>query len=265
MSLVRVASDLHLEQWVGRSVQLLVSDHLPPDPRDDRSVLVLAGDISSNQRQLVDFLQTVETRFRHVVYVPGNHEYYRHDLTEYAMALRASIQEATHRTTAAIDEVVTVDADGLRFIAGTLWADGGLSAEEERHVGDGLADFYVIRLDGRPYTVADMQARHARDSAAFERLLGVPRDRPVVAVSHHMPSRLLCHPRFGTQVNGGFAGRCDRLLCGALAPTLWVHGHTHDTLDQRLGDTRIVCNPSGYRRETRQSAFNDYGPKFVEL
>lgn len=29
-------------------------------------------------------------------------------------------------------------------------------------------------------------------------------------------------------------------------PALWVHGHTHDCFDYRVGATRIVCNPKGY-------------------
>jgi len=29
-------------------------------------------------------------------------------------------------------------------------------------------------------------------------------------------------------------------------PKLWIHGHTHDSKDYKLGVTRIVCNPYGY-------------------
>ena len=29
-------------------------------------------------------------------------------------------------------------------------------------------------------------------------------------------------------------------------PALWLHGHTHDSFDYRLGATRVVCNPRGY-------------------
>jgi len=30
---------------------------------------------------------------------------------------------------------------------------------------------------------------------------------------------------------------------------LWIHGHTHDSFDYNIGDTRVVCNPVGYYKE----------------
>ena len=32
-------------------------------------------------------------------------------------------------------------------------------------------------------------------------------------------------------------------------PTLWIHGHIHDTRDYMIGNTRILCNPRGYPRK----------------
>jgi hypothetical protein len=32
-------------------------------------------------------------------------------------------------------------------------------------------------------------------------------------------------------------------------PKLWVHGHTHSSMDYVLGETRILCNPYGYHHE----------------
>ena len=29
-------------------------------------------------------------------------------------------------------------------------------------------------------------------------------------------------------------------------PQLWLHGHTHDSFDYRIGGTRVVANPRGY-------------------
>ena len=31
-------------------------------------------------------------------------------------------------------------------------------------------------------------------------------------------------------------------------PPLWVHGHMHDRVDEKLGETRVTCNPGGYSR-----------------
>jgi Icc-related predicted phosphoesterase len=29
-------------------------------------------------------------------------------------------------------------------------------------------------------------------------------------------------------------------------PALWVHGHTHGSIDCTIGETRVLCNPKGY-------------------
>ncbi|WP_436316973.1 hypothetical protein [Variovorax sp. LjRoot84] len=40
-------------------------------------------------------------------------------------------------------------------------------------------------------------------------------------------------------------------------PVLWVHGHTHQSFDYRVGSCRVLCNPRGYvdwaERRTRRS------------
>jgi Icc-related predicted phosphoesterase len=39
------------------------------------------------------------------------------------------------------------------------------------------------------------------------------------------------------------------------AVQLWVHGHTHDSVDLDIAGTRVVCNPRGY-------APDDLNPEF---
>ena len=29
-------------------------------------------------------------------------------------------------------------------------------------------------------------------------------------------------------------------------PSLWLHGHTHESFDYNIKNTRVVCNPRGY-------------------
>jgi hypothetical protein len=92
----------------------------------------------------------------------------------------------------------------------------------------------------------------------------MPFNGKTVVITHHMPSERLCHPRFGPDLNGGFAADMEHILAYDHAPSLWIHGHTHDTIDTRLWKTRIVCNPSGYSQESG-SAYKKYVPTFIDL
>ena len=268
---IRVCSDLHLEQFRGRDIATLEIDCLPKDDRDVESILVLAGDISSDPDQLVQFIKQVETRFRHAVYVPGNHEFYRHDITTWVGRTKELFEKYTERTSYALDDVQIRQVDGIRFIFGTGWADGGMTAYDQELVGRSLNDFYLISRNGSAFTVPAMIQLNRKMRQDIESALkNSPEDAFNVVVTHHMPSYRLCHPRFGHTIDGGFAFNGDAILSSDHAPDIWIHGHTHDTYDRKLFNSRIVCHPRGYAGEFRHDtdhAYNSYKvePKFIEL
>lgn len=260
---LRIASDLHLEAFGGDAANLQAGT-LPPDPRDKESVLILAGDISSATNQLRAFLEHLSPQFGHICVVPGNHEYYGHEYNEKNIALSAmNFANVTHSS----GDVICTEFEGVRIIYGTLWADGGNSLAEMGRVGHYMNDFNYIRFKQRLFTVPDMKTLNAIHRNVLEKFLKKPFDGRTIVATHHMPSYQLCHPRFGTDCNGGFASHCDRLFYEDFAPSVWIHGHTHDTIDTVMGSTRIICNPAGYLGEWGNS-HNYYigqGPKFIEL
>jgi len=49
----------------------------------------------------------------------------------------------------------------------------------------------------------------------------------------------------GSPYNIFYANELD-LLIEDKKPALWLHGHTHESRDYKIGKTRIICNPRGY-------------------
>lgn len=264
--LIRIASDIHLEQWVGRDITALEIEHLPLDSRDANAVLVLAGDISSSPKQLVEFIAQVEKRFLQVIFVAGNHCYYRHEMISWNLNTTLAFNAQTTRTSHALGEVGVQIVNNVRFIFATLWADGGADKIEQMNVEKCLWDFTVIKLRNKNYTVESMIRLHKKQKAGITKALKTPFDGQTIVVTHHMPSYRLCHPRFGNEINGGFASNCEDILAYDHAPDVWVFGHTHDVIDTMVFNTRCFSNPSGYRAE-KDTQFNDYcmGPKFIEV
>lgn len=261
---LRICSDLHAEQFYGKDVSLLAEELIPTHAQDADSILVLAGDISSKGDQLLQLIGTWRPRFKHIVYVCGNHEWYRHDMKMHGELLDAAFS-TMDGVSASTTQVRCTVVDGVRFIYGTFWSDGGETAYDAMNVSRGLWDFKIIQFGGEPFSVADMVEIHQKMKSDVASFLSVKSDLPTVVVSHHMPSHRLCHPRFGNEINGGFASHSDSLLIGENAPDVWIHGHTHDTIDMMLHDTRIVCNPRGYAREVNSSGHNSYAAKFIEV
>ena len=268
---IRVASDLHLEQRFGKRAVFLHQTFLPPDERDTESVLVLAGDISSKPDQLIPFLREVEKHFPKVYYMPGNHEFYGHQMLKWAQDFRNTMASGPKKDPTCLKtEFATLgvsyeELENMRIIFGTLWADGGRSSYEQAMVARGLNDFHVIHTDDKKkFTVPDMILLHKQQKAEIKAHLAKPFDGITVVATHHMPSYRLCHPRFGNEINGGFASDCEDILTGENAPDIWIHGHTHDTGDNIMWNTRIVCNPSGYYFEN-DKRYNNFRPMFIDL
>lgn len=70
-----------------------------------------------------------------------------------------------------------------------------------------------------------------------------------VVVTHHLPHAYSIPARFqGDLLNAAYASDLSGVIESG-RPALWVHGHTHDSCDYTVGDTRVVCNPRGYEDE----------------
>ena len=259
---LRISSDLHLEGFTGRNPETLAIDFLPRDSRDAESMLILAGDISSDPAQLVGFLQACQQRFVRVLFIPGNHEWYKHDYFAWNAEMSDRFEQYCPGLIYALGNVGYYDAlPGVRFIFGTMWGDGGPTLADQGAAGWYLNDFRLISYgetgDGTAklrFTVDRMKEIFAAQKAQIVEYLKQPYPGKSVVVTHHLPSRRLVSERFWASngsdgANGGFVGDCDNILAYDDAPDLWIHGHTHDSVDTKLWKTRVVCNPAGYRGE----------------
>jgi predicted phosphodiesterase len=248
----RVFSDLHLE----------FSDWVPPPAAAD--AILLAGDIGEGTQGLEwarrSFPQTP------VIYVPGNHEFYGAELPYALNALR----EAARRL-----EVQFLDGDetvvaGTRFLGTTLWTDYALYGSEEADLDRAMADaeiemndFRMITWSGGDRLTPELVREIHRTSVQWlSGKLAQPFAGPTVVVTHHLPHKLSIHPKYeGTRYNPCFASDLDHLVREPVA--LWVHGHTHESLDYEVNGTRVICNPRGYLPEEPNPLFNPLGT--VEL
>lgn len=61
------------------------------------------------------------------------------------------------------------------------------------------------------------------------------------------------------EIGFGFYRNLDELLG---LSELWIRGHTHDSFDYSLKETRVVCNPRGYvQREIQESI--TFNPRLI--
>jgi len=198
-------------------------------------VLVIAGDLGT-YIYITDNLVCAAQKFKHVVYVPGNHEYWG------APGYR-TIKDAIDQAVARCPNIhwlfdSVAEIDGVRFLGNTMWFRGdGLAQMYENQ----WADFSRINRGRQWLYKANLNTR---------RFLEKELRKGDVIVTHHMPCDLSVNPRFrigpNTWQNMFFVCDISELIL-AREPALALHGHTHDFNDYTIGSTRIVSNPYGYQ------------------
>lgn len=66
------------------------------------------------------------------------------------------------------------------------------------------------------------------------------------------------HPRYKTSysqtLNSYFANNLGERICRLDNVPYWLFGHTHDNVDEVIGDTRLIANPYGYNENSNYTA-----------
>jgi hypothetical protein len=100
---------------------------------------------------------------------------------------------------------------------------------------------------------SDTLALHRVSRAWLNGQLALPHAGPTVVVTHHAPHPTSL-PAPGFDLGHCYASDLSSLI-DARQPDLWVHGHVHNSVDYRIGATRVVCNPRGHVEEESARTF----------
>lgn len=265
---IQLLSDLHLEfekpQVISRK-----EEFVPPALAD---VLILAGDIQVGTNKEQWFLATLKTH-KLVLYFAGNHEYYHNNFVEINKDLPKFVDKVNNLATLAGYEGILVLLqneeyiyEDVRFLGGTLWTSFNNSPTTMLAAEYGMNDFRIIKTNftdpgswessERTFRPQDAQNEHFKTVEFLEQKLAEPTEtRATVVATHHGPSMQSVHNKFVNEgdLNYAYASALDDLV---EQTDLWVHGHTHESLDYELGKSRVVCNPRGYVGHAVNHNFN---------
>jgi predicted phosphodiesterase len=241
---IHIISDLHLE-FGGPSF---------PAPKAD--LAIVAGDLEVGRRGL----DWIKQRFGDtpVIYVLGNHEFYRQTLPE----LTESMQQETLGSQIHLLENRAVEILGWTILGCTLWTNfalNGSPATSMRTAESMVNDFRVIKFGHRILRAKDAVRLHEKSVAWLREELPKHDPARTIVVTHHAPSGKSEDPYYASSpLSPSFVSNLDELIrnCGV---TLWVHGHTHFNVDYRLGSTRVLSNQRGYP----EHVCTGFDPEFI--
>ena len=225
---IHLLSDLHLEFLDGPEVDALITS----TTKVDADVLVVAGDLAPlADNNIASFVKAVKvfaawcSKYRHVVYVKGNHEYYGASTWDSVDASLSAIKR-DNKNLRVLDNS-TVMIEGRRFLGGTM--------------------FYAPIRDHQ--AIPGCWNPCFESNQVFRKLLKEQLRPKDVVVTHHLPSMRCVDARWSNSpTNGYFVMECDRIIAER-KPALWLHGHTHQGVNTVVGQTPVRCNPKGHPNE----------------
>lgn len=245
---IGVLSDLHLE------FSTFDLQHKNID------VLVLAGDIHLGTKGIHWVKQ--QALEIPVLYVLGNHEYYRDAYPK----LLNQMREMTAGTSIHVLEDESVCIEDVTFYGCTLWTDfelfgnARLAGYQCQQI---MNDYKKIRRSPSfaKLRSIDTAIIHNQSIQWLKSIYHKSKNDKKVIITHHAPSLKSILDYYKSDISSAaYASHLDGLIKN-LAPNIWIHGHIHEHLNYKIYKTQVVCNPRGY-----PNTDNQFNPSFtIEL
>ena len=237
---IKLFSDLHLE------FRNYLFDHIyEGNPGDDETTLLLAGDISTGTTA-IPFVEDMCKRFKHVLMIHGNHEYYHNDFGKTVKAWQDWDTEGSPENFNFLYNDWRI-LDGVRFLGGTMWTGfAGVNPITMGLAASSMNDYRSI-VDGGVYITPDFILKeHEKFMEFLREKFSETFDGPTVVMTHHSPGGPLRGRGAWSRYADFYFADLEKMIGEEDKAVLWVHGHTHASQDYKINNTRVVCNPYGY-------------------
>ena len=242
---IQYCSDMHLEFRENKKF-------FPKNPiQPTAEILVLAGDIIpfhllNQQAVLFDF---VSDKFETVYWLPGNHEYYHSDLGDIKNPLYEKIRENYFLVNNQI-----IQCKDVNLIFTTLWST--INPQNESNIQQSVADFSVIKIQGKRFTPAHFNGLHQNALPFFKTAFNTNGSKTNVVVSHHVPTLLNYPEQYkSSNINEAFAVELYGFIFN-LNAAYWIFGHHHHNIPEfKIGNTIMLTNKLGYVQQQEQRGF----------
>lgn len=279
-------SDLHQE---------FITNYFKIPPKSD--YLILAGDIhnisKSNFKMFFDY---VSNNWKHIFYVPGNHEYYDryNDINELKSEYKYYFKNNYNNVHFLDDEYYTLRLNdtielqnnrNIVIIGSTLWSfvnnienindfknirqsdsyDNNIKLNNNKKLKN-------MEINNNLITKETFNELHNKSVEFIKKNLNMLDNEKIIVITHFPPvQKNTSSPKyinekqhikdyFSSNILLNFKNHSDKIAC-------WIHGHTHfsnDFIEPETG-IRIISNQLGYLQELKNTTMKDDGLFEIEL
>jgi len=261
----KLLSDLHFEY------NKYFQKQIPHDVTDADTILLLAGDIfpiahwrmpSDLRNYVYQWFEDVNSRFKHVIYVPGNHEYWGSDISDLHY-LQRILQPLKNVSVLNNQHIIF---DDVAIIGATLWTNYFNETPmvmfncqqkmfDSRHISNINGPQYHNSSKVPMVISSDLLELHKESySYIFNTIENMSQQNlKTVVVTHHGPTALSIDKRYENHIcNGGYISDFTEEFLDNKGPNFWCHGHVHSSNNYSFGRTTVLTNPYGVGFENQE-------------
>lgn len=212
---------------------------------DNADLVIFAGDVNLGTKGI----EWIKTKIpnKPVIYVLGNHEYYKGSYPKTLNKIKAAAQDSN----VFVLEDSFVDIDGIRFHGATLWTDFSIFGNP-MHYGmicqPKMNDYKKITRDPSysKLRTIDTFKIHQFSKLRLQESLENSKGLKNIVVTHHAPSIQSVPEQYKEDpITSAYASNLEDFIAEH-QPLYWIHGHIHTPCRYKIGETEIICNPHGY-------------------
>ena len=241
---VQYCSDLHLE--LDQNSRYILNNPL----KVSGDILLLAGDIIPLHDEFFNdpFFSFIADNYKQVFWVPGNHEFYYKDITEFNKSYNIQVRDNIN-----IVQNVDLKYENIRFVFSTLWTN--ISSINARIIEQSVSDFSCISYKNKKLKTKEYNMLHIEGLEFIQQSLKVPNEKTVV-MSHHLPSNLCNSSEHkNSSLNEAFCVEITDIIESSNV-NFWIYGHSHFNQNPLyVGNTILLTNQLGYVQSNEHKKF----------
>jgi len=241
---IQYCSDIHLE--LGENSRYILKNPL----QVSGEILLLAGDIIPLHDEFFNdsFFGFIAENYKQVFWVPGNHEFYDKNITEFSNSYNIRIRDNIN----IVNNVVLI-YENIRFVFSTLWTK--INTINERNIEKGVADFTNILYKNKKLKTKEYNMLHNEGFEFIQQSVKELHEKTVV-VSHHLPSNLCNSSEHkNSSINEAFCIDLTDFIESSNI-NFWIYGHSHfNQKPLHVGNTILLTNQLGYVQSNEHKSF----------
>jgi len=215
-------------------------------------ILLLCGDIcviaeKKFYNMFIDFIKYISPKYKYIVHVPGNHEYYTNGKNIITMikvnTMLKKIEKLITNYKFLNCNTFTINNNNkkkITFIGATLWTHIPKQYGEE--IEKGMNDYlYIYKKPDELINYKYINRLHNKHKKYIINEIENNKNDKIVLMTHHKPIFDNIHKN-----TISYAYEVPLQDCISINVSLAVFGHTHEHYDKTINGVRYVSNALGY-------------------